>query len=53
MLFKVVKSSLCLVTHDPLIELDVLQKEMMDVELPDDVAWKEINRLGSQVLKLS
>jgi len=48
--FRAVKSNLPLITHDPLIELDVLQEEMMDVELPNDTAWKEIQWLGKQVL---
>lgn len=51
-LFRTIKSNLPLITHDSLIELDVLQKEMMDAELPNDMAWKEIQRLGKQVLIL-
>ena len=35
-LFRTITSNLPLITHDSLIELDMLQKEMMDVELPND-----------------
>ena len=52
-LFKEIRSSLPLVTHDPVIELIVLKKEMMEAAVPDDTSWKEINRLGRQVLKIA
>ena len=45
-LFRTIKSNLPLITHDSLIELDVLQKEMMDAELPNDTVWNAIQRLG-------
>ena len=51
-LFKEIISSFHLVTHDPIIELVVLNKQMMEATVPDDTSWKEINRLGRQVLKI-
>ena len=41
-LFKEIKSKLHTITHDPLIQLDVMVKEMMDAPVPNDVAWKEV-----------
>ena len=52
-LFKEIRSSFPLVTHDPVIELVVLKKKMMEATVPDDTSWKEINRLGRQVLKIA
>ena len=34
--FKSIRSSLPVITHAPLIKLDVLLKEMMDAEIPND-----------------
>ena len=51
-MFKSIKSSMPIVTHDPLIELDVMLKEMWDAKIPTDAGWKEIHGLGSQILKL-
>ncbi len=48
-LFREIRSRLPIVTHDTLIELGVLQKEMMDAPIPNDAAWKEIQRVGKQV----
>ena len=53
LLFKEMRSSFPLVSHDYVIELVVLKKEMMEATVPDDTAWKEINSLGRQVLKIA
>ena len=49
-LFREIKSKLHVINHDPWIELDVMQREMMDAPLPNDAAWKEIHRVWKQVL---
>ncbi len=46
-LFREIKSKLHPVTHDPLIQLEVLVKEMLDAPVPNDAAWKEVHRVGS------
>ena len=46
LLFRRIKSNIPSVTHGPLIELDVLTKEMIDLEIPLDIEWKEIERVG-------
>ena len=52
-LFREIKSKLPTVTHDPLIQLDVMVKEMLDAPVPNDAARKEVNRVGIQVLVIN
>ena len=52
-LFKEIKSKLHTITHDPLIQLDVLVKEMLDASVLNDAAWKEVNKVGSKVLVIN
>ena len=49
-LFKEIKSKLPNFTQDPLIELDVLVKEMTDASVPNDNTGKVVFRVGKQVL---
>jgi FtsZ-binding cell division protein ZapB len=49
-LFREIKPKLPVFTEDPLIELDVLVKEMTDASVPNDNAWKEVFRVGNRVL---
>ena len=46
LLFGRIKANIPSVTHGPLIELDVLTQEMIDLEIPLDPEWKEIERVG-------
>ena len=50
LLFKEVKSKLPIFTEGPLIELDVLMKELSDASVPKDDAWKEVFKVGARVL---
>ena len=52
-MFREIKSKFPTITHDPLIQLDMLVKEMLDAPVPNDAAWKEVNRVGSQVLVIN
>ena len=45
-----VKSKLPVFTEGPLIELDVLMKELSDAYVPKEDAWKEVFRVGARVL---
>jgi len=40
-LFKSIKFNLSAIAHGPLVELDVMVEEMMNVEVPLDVIWKK------------
>jgi hypothetical protein len=44
--FKTVKIGLPTMTYATCIDLEILIKEMMDYEIPSDLQWKEIVRLG-------
>jgi hypothetical protein len=44
--FKTVKIGLPTMTYASCIDLEILIKEMMDYEIPSDLQWKEIVRLG-------
>ena len=44
--FKTVKIGLPTMTYATCIKLEILIKEMMDYEIPSDLQWKEIVRLG-------
>ena len=50
LLFRETKSKLPLFTERPLIELDVMMKELSDASVPKDDAWKEVFRVGRRVL---
>ena len=43
--FKMIKSSLPVIGHTPLIDLDFFLKEMFDMEIPTYHLWKEIHKL--------
>jgi hypothetical protein len=44
--FKIVKIGLPTMTYATFIDLEILIKEMMDYDIPSDMQWKEIVRLG-------
>jgi hypothetical protein len=44
--FKTVKIGLPVMTYASCIDLEILIKEMMDYDIPSDLQWKEIVRLG-------
>jgi hypothetical protein len=44
--FKIVKIRLPTMSYACCIDLKILIKEMMDYEIPSDLQWKEIVRLG-------
>ena len=44
--FKTVKIGLPFMTYASCIDLEILIKEMMDCDIPYDLQWKEIVRLG-------
>ena len=48
--FRVIKSSLPVIGHSPLIDLDVSLKEMFEMEIVTDQLWKDIHKFGSQQL---
>ena len=49
LLFREIKAKLPVFTECPLIELDVLMKELSNVAVPRDEEWKEVFRVGSRV----
>jgi hypothetical protein len=51
LLFREIKSKLPVFSEGPLIELDVLVKELTDASVPNDDAWKEVFRVGKIVLR--
>ena len=53
LLFREIKSKLPIFSEGPLIELDVLMKELTDAPVPKDDAWKEVLRVGKQLLILA
>jgi hypothetical protein len=50
MLFREVKARLPVFTEGPLIELEVLMKEMSIASIPKDEEWKEVFRVGARVI---
>ena len=44
--FKVVKLGLSIMSYASCIDLEILIKEMIDYDIPSDLQWKEIVRLG-------
>jgi hypothetical protein len=44
--FKTVKIGLPVMTYASCIDLEILIKEMMDYDIPFDLQWKEIVRMG-------
>jgi hypothetical protein len=44
--FKIVKIGLPYMMHASCIDLEITIKEMMDYDIPFDLQWKEIVRLG-------
>ena len=44
--FKTVKIWLPTMTYATCIDMEILIQEMMDYEIPSDLQWKEIMRLG-------
>jgi hypothetical protein len=44
--FKAVKLGLLVMSYGSCIDLDILIKEMIDYDIPSDLQWKEIVRLG-------
>ncbi len=46
LLFREIKAKLPIFSEGPLIELDVLMKELTDAPVPKDEAWKEVLRVG-------
>jgi hypothetical protein len=44
--FKAVKVVLLVMAYASCIDLEILIKEMMDYDIPSDLQWKEIVRLG-------
>jgi hypothetical protein len=43
---KIVNIRLPIMTYSSCIDLEILIKEMMDYDIPSDLQWKEIVRLG-------
>ncbi len=50
LLFREVKAKLPIFTECPLIELEVLMKELSDASVPKDKAWKDVFKVGARVL---
>ena len=50
LLFREVKAKLPIFTEVPLIELEVLMKELSNASVPKDDEWKEVYRVGSRVI---
>ena len=50
LLFREVKAKLPIFTEYPLIELEVLMKELSDASVPNDEFWKEVFRVGARIL---
>ena len=44
--FKIVKLGLPFMSYASWIDLDILIKEMIDYDIPFDLQWKEIVRMG-------
>jgi hypothetical protein len=44
--FKTMKVNVLIMSYATCIDLEILIKEMMDYEIPSDVQWKELVRLG-------
>ena len=49
-MFREVKAKLPVFTEVPLIELEVLMKELSNASVPKDEDWKEVFRVGSRVI---
>lgn len=50
--FREIKTGLPPISYKSCIELEVLIKEMMDYDIPSQVWWKEVERLGKMEYKL-
>ena len=44
---RTVKSDLPIIGHSPLIDLDVLLKELFEMATPTDQQWKDIHRVSN------
>jgi hypothetical protein len=44
--FKAVKLGLLVMSYASCIDLEIMIKEMIDYDIPSDLQWKEIIRLG-------
>ena len=53
LLFRRIKANIPLVTHGPLIELDSLTKEVIDMDIRLDHEWKDIERVGRTKYRFS
>ena len=50
LLFREVKAKLPVFTEVPLIELEVLMKELSNASVPKDEEWKEVFRVGARLI---
>ena len=48
--FQMITYTLPTVNHNPLIDMDVVLKELLEMTIPTDQLWKDIYRLSSQQL---
>ena len=46
--FRMIKSILPAISHNPLIDLEVVLKELFEMTIPTDQIWEDIHRMCSQ-----